>query len=129
MRSHSLLSGLALMLGVAGPVAAETRLVSEDVTVAAGKPQQLGTFGHITRRCTNSPIDMRLAEKPSGGTITVKPATAKTGTLPRCPALEPKAVVVFYQSKAGFAGRDRFAIEIKGTAGEIERHEYAVTVQ
>ncbi|TPJ96072.1 hypothetical protein FJ872_32755 [Mesorhizobium sp. B2-5-9] len=108
---------------------AQKKTVEQKIEARSGEPIQLGIFGHVTPDCTNKPFTVRVANVARNGTIRRASTTIKKGRIPNCPDLVPAVVVFFYESKAGFTGNDSAAIEVKTDAGQIERHEYDITVE
>lgn len=129
MPSFRLLAGLLVALGAAAPAAAQGTPAPISITVPSGRPHKVAVFGRVLTECRNGLIRMRLAEKPRNGTVTTKLAKGQAGLVARCPKLVPEAVALIYKSRTAYRGADRFAIEIVGADGKVERHAYAVTVK
>ncbi len=121
---------IALAVAVAGLSSAA---FGQSVTRAArgepGKDIRVGVFVNVKQDCSSGPLPtIRLVDKPTNGTVTVKSAKINAKNYKQCLALEVPGYVAFYKSAPTFNGIDTFSIEIKYPEGRIETQKLSVTV-
>ncbi len=83
-------------------------------TAPSGAKTQIATHFRVDNECQPSRVEIKVLTAPANGTVTsepkdiVVPARNSKGEKQRCVGKTVAGVAVFYQSKAGFAGKDRF---------------------
>ena len=121
-----------LALTIAGAVissAAVGQTVTRSAKGEPGKDIRVGVFINVKQDCSSGPLPtIRLVEKPTNGTVTVKSAKVNAKIYKQCLALETPAYVAFYKSEPTFNGVDSFLIEVKYPEGRTEMQKLNVTV-
>jgi hypothetical protein len=121
----ALVAALALL---AWPAASQEKTVQKEVTARSGEPTQIGVFGRVTPQCTNGRINIRVVTKATNGSVVSRSGKTKPGAVAKCPSLAADVAAFFYRSNPGYTGTDSVVIEAETDAGQMERHEYAITV-
>jgi hypothetical protein len=132
--SASVRRGAALcLLGIlvsSNAALAQTETVERAVKAQAGRDVRVGVFGNVRPDCTSGQLPVvRLKEKPSNGTVTVKQARVRTTRLQNCLAAEVPAFVAIYRSEPGFSGDDVVELEIIGANGSKQIRRITITVE
>lgn len=113
---------------IAAPATAQEKVVNKKVTAQSGQDTRIGVFGRVSPQCTNEKVTIAIAQKPSNGTLTPRPAKMRAGTIPSCPTLEARVAAFFYRPKDGFSGTDRAVIVVSTDNGRVERHQFVISV-
>lgn len=120
----------ALALFVVG--ASSTALGQSVVRQARGEPGKdirVGVYINVKPDCSSGPLPtIRLIDKPSNGTVTVKSARVNAKNYKQCLALTVPGYVAFYKSEPTFNGVDTFSIEITFPGGRTTTQKLNVTV-
>jgi len=112
-----------------GAALAQDKVTDHAVSGPAAKEIRAGWFGSLKADCSSGqPPQARVIDQAQNGMIMLRNGRVRTNSAPNCPNAEVAAVVVFYQSKAGFIGTDSFTLEVKGESGTPSRHKFNVTV-
>src|SRR5215510_3331758 len=92
-----------------------------------GKAVQLGLYAQAHKDCSPSKLPIvRVAEAPSMGTLTVRPAEIKTDRVPNCPSLKVPAQVVSYQARDKTTGTDHVMYSVTHPNGEIALYDVTI---
>ena len=123
----------ALALALAGAGLSSAAMAQTTLTRAArgepGKDIRVGVFINVKQDCSSGPLPtIRLVDKPSNGTVTVKSAKINAKNYKQCLAVEVPGYVAFYKSEPTFNGIDTFSIEVTYPEGRTEMQKLNVTV-
>jgi hypothetical protein len=121
------LAALFVAAIVSSPVMGQT--IAREARGEPGKEIRVGVFLNVKQDCTSGPLPtIRLVDKPSNGSVTVKSAKVNAKNYKQCLAMEVPAYVAFYKSEPSFNGVDTFTIEIKYSEGRTETQKLKVTI-
>jgi hypothetical protein len=89
---------------------------AESATVASGVKSEVTTHMRYDTRCQSSPVSIKILAAPANGTVTTEPKSivvpeqADRGMPQQSPCVGKTmdGVAIYYQSKPGFVGEDRF---------------------
>jgi hypothetical protein len=89
---------------------------ADSATVKSGEKSEITTHMRYDTRCQTNRVAIKIVALPENGTVTteakpiVVPADAMRGVAQQSPCVGKtvEGVVVYYQSKPGFVGQDRF---------------------
>lgn len=86
--------------------------------------------------CTGVDMTFEIVSPPSNGTVTQRKAREKLNSArlnispaARCEGSVIPISYVYYQSKKGFKGTDRFTVRWTSATGQIREKSYAVTIE
>lgn len=113
----------------AAPAAAQTGTVS----AATGKSARVDAYMGWTDDCAHLPIDIDVVSPPQHGTLTPKFGTetirkASIGQSNTCMGRKVKALILYYKSKKGYRGADRFQVRI-AVGNQPATYNYVVNVR
>jgi hypothetical protein len=83
-------------------------------TAPSGVKTRIASHFRVDGECRASRVEITVLKAPANGTMTsehqniVVPAKNSLGEVQKCVGKSVAGVVVFYQSKPGFAGKDSF---------------------
>jgi hypothetical protein len=127
---------IAFFCAIAGTAAAQSMPpVPRSSTVPTGIKREIGFFTSLNADCSpNGDIQSRLIKPPANGTVELVDGPGYPTYLPTnqrfiCNRHQVMGVRVFYTSKDGFVGKDRFEAEFFAPAGQDITWKYSVTVK
>jgi len=104
-----------IILATAVSICVPTLGWAQSATVNSGAKTQITTHFRIDSQCRPSRVEIKVLAAPANGAVTsepkdvVVPAANKKGKQPtQCVGKSVAGIAVFYQSKAGFKGKDSF---------------------
>jgi hypothetical protein len=72
---------------------------------------------------------IRVLKSPTSGTLTAKVVDLTTSRVAGCPKLKTPAQFIFYQSRAGYIGRDLVKYEVTSETGRVSTYDVTITVK
>jgi hypothetical protein len=124
-------AAVAVVALATSPVAAK----DIEKTVPAGESLKSIGFSSINPDCSSGGYpNVRIVTKPSNGELNVAkgdmfPSYPKNNPRSACNAKKVAATMLDYQPKAGFTGKDSFAVQVIFPSGKEEKFNYAITVK
>ena len=101
------------------------------IEATPGKSVQLSYHASVHKNtCSPAPLPtIRVTEPPHSGTLTVRRALLTTDKVAGCPHLKIPAQVIFYQARAGYAGRDHVVYEVASENEEVVVNDVTIDVK
>ncbi len=120
---------LAAAIALAAPTAAQAQGFK---SAKSGKTQWIDAYYGWNNDCSFKTINVNVAQKPQHGTVSPKVemqriTRAQIGSVGNCAGKPTKAVAVYYRSKPGYRGIDRFRIQMS-VGGQSKYFNYTVRV-
>jgi len=131
IRLHLLicLVSCAIASSVAAAALAQTTNYTS-VEATSGKAVRLSYHASAHKNCTAARLPtVRVIEPPTSGMLTVRVAELTTTRVAGCPQLKAPAQVVFYESRAGYAGPDHVNYEVTSENGDVAIYDVKITVK
>ena len=105
-----------IVLSAAIWIFASTIAAADSTTVKSGVKSEITTHMRYDTRCLSNRVTVRITAAPENGTVTtepkaiVVPAEPMRGVAQQSPCVGKTmdGIAVYYQSKPGFVGEDRF---------------------
>ncbi len=101
----------------------------------SGQKKWMDEYSGWNNDCSFMTIDVDVVEPPAHGKVTPRPEikripkVAKRGSSGACAGRKMKALVVYYTSKPGYRGRDRFKVRMKARGQSPAYFVYNVNVR
>lgn len=124
---------LALAATVAG--CNSTTATSEKLSAISGRTIHVEFYNHINADCSSiGAAVMRVTQAPLHGRVTSAvglgfPSFAKDNQRHHCNTRRVQGTHVYYASKPGFTGQDRFAYDVIWYDGELWKHDVEVQIR
>jgi hypothetical protein len=100
------------------------------IEVTTDKPVQLSYHASAHKNCTPGPLPtIRVVEPPMSGTLTARKAMLSTDKVAGCPTVKTPAQVLFYRSRAGYAGPDHVRYDVTSENNETVSYDVTITVK
>lgn len=121
---------VAVALAVSAPAAAKAQGFK---SARSGKTQWIDAYYGWNNDCSFKTINVNVVSKPKHGTVSPKVEMqrikqAQIGSVGKCAGKPTKAVAVYYRSKPGYRGTDRFRIQMS-VGGQSKYFNYTVNVR
>jgi hypothetical protein len=129
MKAFAVALACLALVWAAFAAAADTRRYSRAEAEAA-VPVQINAHGSAKKDCT--PLDkpsIRVIDPPASGTLIVRDGALLTNRVAGCSNLRVPAKIIIYQSRSGFAGKDRVSYEVKNANGQVEIFDITIDVK
>lgn len=127
----SLFAAIAVLLLVL-PAMAQAKSYSR--TATSGKSQWIDAYYGWNNDCSFKTINVDVVEQAGHGQVSPKIETrkitrAQVGSVRNCLGKPTRAVAVYYKSKSGYRGTDRFKVRMSVGGGAPVFFSYAVNVR
>src|SRR4051794_4767903 len=117
--------GLAANLIVFGAAAQTT--VYSSATARSGQPVRVAYYFTVSADCKISSLPVSVAAAPAHG-VAVKVSKLKTKRAKRCGEIEGPTNVLYYRSKADYAGDDTIKYTVTSSSGKAREHVVHIKV-
>jgi hypothetical protein len=122
----------AVVIAFAGIAQSQTRSYSR--TASSGKSQWIDAYFGWNNDCSFKTINVDVVTPPANGQVSPKVETrkitnAQIGATGNCLGKPTKAVAVYYRSKSGYRGVDRFKVKMTVGGSAPVFFNYSVVVR
>jgi len=129
MRIHLCVSTLLLSALAWPATAAAQDSVHRSATAVAGQSVRLSVHWNLNKDCSPAtPPEVRVLTPPQHGSLAIRTGQLKAERVRNCSSVQAPARIVFYQSEAGYAGKEQVSYELKKADGGIETHSVTITI-
>lgn len=104
----------------------------ETVTTLPGKNVRIGAYSVFrSNDCSAGPApDIRIAQLPKNGVVTVQAGMLTTTRVPNCPKISGPVKRITYRPSPGFVGTDAISFSVVDTAGgKTDQHTVSIRVE
>ncbi|MEZ5870648.1 MAG: hypothetical protein R3D32_02155 [Nitratireductor sp.] len=133
-RAAAMVATLTLAASLALTASAEAQQRSYSRTASSGKAQWIDAYYGWNNDCSFKTIDVDVIDGPAHGKASPRVETrkitqAQVGSTGSCLGKPTKAVAVYYTSKRGYRGQDRFRVRMKVGGQQPVVFSYSITVR
>ncbi|MCP8940023.1 hypothetical protein NK718_15965 [Alsobacter sp. SYSU M60028] len=135
MHNLELITSALFLSVVAHPAFAESPLTVVERTVVSGSEFRIGEYYQLNADCSPvGDITVKLLQSPKNGTAEVSDAALVTNFPPanqrhQCNTRKSPGVVLKYQAKDGFVGKDKIEALIIYPTGLTQKYRYVIEVK